>query len=94
MAVEIRYSGQVVEVASHRGTVTARAPSYEIDVASGILSGGGMPYTGSYEATPTMAEQVLPTRSKTMRDDVTVHAIPFTQTSNPSGGYTAIIAAS
>ena len=94
MAVEIRYSGQVVEVASHKGTVTARAPSYLVDVVSGVLYGEGIPYTGSYEATPTMSEQVLPTRSKTMRDDVTVHAIPVTQTTNPSGGYTAIIGGS
>lgn len=54
----------------------------------------GLPYTGEYEVTPTMGEQVLSTRSKTMRDDVTVHAIPYTQTTNESGGYTAIIAAS
>ena len=93
MAVEIRYSGQVVKAEQQRGSVTARSPSWKAEAKSGVLV-GGVPYDGSYEATPTMEEQVLHTRSKTMRDDVTVHAIPYTQTTNPSGGYTAIIAAS
>lgn len=93
MAVEIRHSGEVVTVVQQRGTVTARSPSYSVNVASGVLV-GGTPYTEAYEVTPTMAEQVLATRSKTMRDDLTVHAIPYTQTTNESGGYMAIIAAS
>jgi hypothetical protein len=90
MAVEIRHSGETVEVFSLKGTVEARSPSYGVDVVSGVLI-GGVPYEESYEVTPTMEEQVLQTRSKTMRDDVTVHSIPYTKTSNPSGGYTAII---
>lgn len=93
MAVEIRHSGETVEVKSLKGTVEARSPSYRVEAKSGILV-GETPYTEAYEVTPTMGEQVLPTRSKTMRDDVTVHAIPYTQTTNESGGYTAIIAAS
>lgn len=93
MAVEIRHSGETIVVRSRAGIVAVASPSWRIGISSGVLV-GGTPYTGSYEVTPTMAEQVLPTRSKTMRDDVTVHAVPFTQTSNPSGGYTAIIAAS
>lgn len=93
MAVEIRYSGQVVEVASARGTVTARSPSYKVDVVSGLLSGGGgMPYTGAYEVTPDADGEVLLTRAKTMRDDVTVHPIPYVETTNESGGYTVSIA--
>lgn len=93
MAVEIRHSGETVVVRSRIGLVSVISPAWRVGVSSGVLV-GGVPYAGSYEVTPTMAEQVLPTRSKTMRDDVTVHAVPFTQTSNPSGGYTAIIAAS
>lgn len=93
MPVVIRENGQTVTVRQGRGTVTVRSPSYKVSVTSGVLV-GGTPYEESYEVTPTMGEQVLPTRSKTMRDDVTVHAIPYTQTTNESGGYTAIIAAS
>ena len=87
MAVEIRYSGQVVSVQSMRGTVTARAPSYTAEAVSGVLS-GGVPFDGPYEVTPTSGEQVLPTRSKTMGDDLTVHAVPCSATSNDAGGYT------
>ena len=42
-------------------------------------------YEGPYEVTPTRSEQTLATRAKTMRDDVTVHEIPYYQTTNPYG---------
>lgn len=92
MAVEIRYSGQVVEVASRHGTVTARAPSYTVDVTSGVLSGGGMPYEGEYEVVPDADGTVLLTKLKTMQKNVTVHPIPYVETGNESGGYTVSIA--
>lgn len=91
MAVEIRYSGQVVVVASKRGTVTARAPSYEIDVSSGILSGGGMPYTGAYEAIPSWEQQVFPTAGRTMRNDFEVEGILKLEVDNEAGGLTLTI---
>ena len=91
MAVEIRYSGETVVVESPHGTVQARSPSYTVGVTSGVLV-GGLPYQESYEVTPTTGEQVLPTRQKTMRDDLTVHAIPYVETTNESGGYTVSIA--
>ena len=87
MAVEIRHSGETVEVFSLKGTVQARSPSYGVDVVSGVLI-GGVPYEESYEVTPTTGEQVLPTRSKTMREDLTVHAVPCSTTTNEAGGYT------
>lgn len=92
MAVEIRHSGQVVTVSSKRGTVTARSPSYSVEVASGVIVIGGDPYEGSYEVTPTADGQVLPTRAKTMTDDVTIHEIPYHSTTNDAGGYTISIA--
>lgn len=91
MAVEIRHSGQVVTVSSKSGTVTARSPSYGVTVASGVIA-GGIPYTDEYEVTPTTSEQVLPTRMKTMANDVTVHEIPYHSTTNDAGGYTVSIA--
>lgn len=90
MAIEIRHSGQVVTVSSKRGSVTARSPSYKVEAVSGAPL-DGIPYTENYDVTPTMREQVLPTRFKTMGNDVTIHAIPYTQTTNVAGGYTAII---
>ena len=84
MAIEIRHSGETVVVTSQRGVITVRAPSYAVSVESGVLV-GGIPYTDSYEVTPTTGEQVLPTRAKTMADDITVHAIPYMETSNEYG---------
>ena len=48
-------------------------------------------YTGEYEAIPMIEEQILPTKNKSMLDNFVVHEIPYFETSNPSGGYTAII---
>lgn len=84
MAVEIRHSGEVVTVVDSHGTVTARAPSYAVDAESGLLS-GGLPYTGAYEADALFREQVFPTRTKTMANDFTVHAINYTEAPNETG---------
>ena len=49
-------------------------------------------YDGAYEVTPkAFDETVLETERKLMRHDVTVREIPYYETSNLSGGYTAII---
>ena len=77
-----------------KANIIAKGSEKVVIKAVNPIASESAPYKGAYEVTPTMGEQVLPTRSKTMRDDVTVHAIPYTQTTNESGGYTAIIAAS
>lgn len=49
-------------------------------------------YTGEYEVTPqARSDVVLDTSGKLMTDDVTVFEIPYYETTNPAGGYTAII---
>lgn len=48
-------------------------------------------YTGAYEVYPAFNDQVLYTRNKLMRDDVTVHEIPVVSTSNVHGGITVVI---
>lgn len=48
-------------------------------------------YDGEYEITPSLDEQTLETANKTMLDDVTVHQIQITRTSNPEGGLTVLI---
>lgn len=54
--------------------------------------GAGLPfYDGEYEVDPRKVEQVLPTKHKSMRDDVTVNPIFYAETSNLSGGLTAVI---
>lgn len=52
---------------------------------------GGIPYDGAYEVTPTSYEQYLATENKTLKRDVTVHKVPYYETSNESGGYTISI---
>lgn len=55
-------------------------------------SGGTLPYyTGSYEVTPRKVEQVLGTKNKSMRDDVTINPITYSETTNPEGGKTVVI---
>ena len=42
-------------------------------------------YPGPYEVTPAVYEQSLGTARKMMRDDVTVHEIPYAEVSNVYG---------
>ena len=48
-------------------------------------------YSGPYDVTPRLTEQVLETNDKTMLDDVTIYQIPITYTSNPYDGKTVVI---
>lgn len=50
------------------------------------------PYTGSYEVTPKVDAQTLPTAQKLMTDNVQIHAIPIFEVSNTNGGETVYIA--
>lgn len=55
-------------------------------------SGGQLPwYNGDYVVDPRKVEQTLETKFKSMRDDVTVNPIFYAETSNLSGGLTAVI---
>lgn len=46
----------------------------------------GTPYEGDYVVIPKAdAATVLPTKDKTMQDDVTVQKIPYYETANPTG---------
>lgn len=94
MTIEIRHSGETVVVVSReKGTVEAiSGPSYSVEIFSGILTGGGDPYEGTYEIIPDADGQMLETRTKTMLDDVTVYPIPYQETSNEAGGLTVSIA--
>lgn len=56
-------------------------------------SGGTLPYyDGDYNVVPKVTSQVLSTKNKSMRNDVTVEEIPYSEVSNPQGGLTATIA--
>ena len=49
-------------------------------------------YEGPYAVTPAVNAQTLSTTDTVMVDDVTVAAIPYTETPNAAGGLTASIA--
>ena len=53
---------------------------------------GGEHYEGNYDITPKVEKQTMPTKKKVMLDDVTIHAIPFYEVSNHTGGNTIYIA--
>lgn len=48
-------------------------------------------YEGDYEVTPRVEDIILETKERSMQDDLTILAIPYYETTNLSGGYTAII---
>ena len=48
-------------------------------------------YDGAYEVIPNLSEQILNTTNKKMKDDVTIHATPYSEVSNDAGGYTLTI---
>lgn len=57
-----------------------------------IVNGlGADPYLGAYEVIPSTEDQVLRTKNKGMRDDVTVRSVPFHEMNNEQGGSTVII---
>ena len=63
----------------------------KVTVVADIIGGNVEEYKGSYEVTPRLQEQTLPTARKVMRDDVKINKIPITTVSNSSGGNTVII---
>lgn len=48
-------------------------------------------YDGDYDFTPTTYDQIAPTKSKILKDDILIKATPYAEVSNLSGGYTATI---
>lgn len=56
------------------------------EVVTRIDHGDYDEYQGAYEVTPlARTEQTLETANKLMTDDVTVHKVPYYETSNPYG---------
>ena len=48
-------------------------------------------YPGPYEMYPGMEDETLETNGKLMTDDVTLHAIPYTELGDDINGWTAYI---
>lgn len=66
----------------------------DFDVGLEYGQGGRLPdYHGSYEVIPKLVDQTLPTKDKSMTEDVVVKEVPVARVSNPSGGKTCTICA-
>ena len=48
-------------------------------------------YEGEYTITPSIEEQTMETKNKTMSEDVTILAIPYAEVTNNTGGMTVTI---
>lgn len=69
-------------------TLNVKPIETEITIDVGVVTqgGGALPYyRGDYEVTPKITEQTLPTKQKSMSDDVTIKPIPTNEVSNPYG---------
>lgn len=57
----------------------------------GVTAGGGEPYEGSYEVTPSQEEQILHTKKKQLLENVVVHPIPSNYGLITYNGYELLI---
>lgn len=65
----------------------------DFDIGVELGGGGRLPdYDGAYVITPKNWEDiVLPTKDKSMKDDLTVEKVPYEEVTNLGGGLTAVI---
>ena len=70
--------------------VTLDVPDISMEVSAGGES--KPPYEGDYTAVSDIHDLVrLPTKGRSMLDDVVIQPIPFYEVSNPQGGVTITI---
>lgn len=88
MAIKLRVQDNTVKLNAFGGD----GARFRVDGLVQVISGGDV-YEGPYEVTPrAYNEVVLDTMNKTMEADVTVHRVPYYETSNLFDGKTAYIA--
>ena len=63
-----------------------------VEIGGIIINNTDLPYyEGSYDVIPEIEAFILPVKNQAMRNDLIIHEIPYYETSNDKGGYTAII---
>lgn len=88
MAIKLRVKDNTVKLTAS----STNGARFRVDGLVQVISGGDL-YEGPYEVTPRAhSEIVLETKNKTMEDDVTVHKVPYYETTNLYDGKTAYIA--
>jgi hypothetical protein len=63
----------------------------EIDEIVEVINLEGDIFDGSYIYTPKFIQQIIETRNKTLKDNITLEAIEVARVSNTSGGKTVYI---
>lgn len=63
----------------------------DLDCSINIIEVQGDIFDGSYIYTPKFVEQIIPTRNKTLEDNITFEAIEVSRVTNPYGGKTVYI---
>lgn len=71
--------------------VTVEPIPSEYIIPNGTEEGKLPEYEGEYTITPSVKEQTMQTKNKTMTNDVTIKAIPYAEVTNNSGGSTVTI---
>lgn len=87
----IAQEGSLVGSVKMDGTLVGTIKSDGLLVGSLSISVDYKDYTGSYDITPKVDEQVMRTKDSHMTDDVTIKAIPYYNVGNTSGGSTVYI---
>lgn len=89
---EIALNGSVSAAQTLSGQLTSTSVlNAEISLPKVVGDVAVEVYDGDYVVTPEFAPKVLHTTHKYMQDDVTIHAIPYYEVTNPEGGTTVYI---
>lgn len=84
-------SGRVAKKAGVSGRVAASAQLAGTVGIGSVYRDNVDTYEGDYTVVPKVGPQVLETAHKQMREDVTVHAIPYAEVTNAANGTTVTI---
>lgn len=83
LSSELKITGRITPAGQKiKGTLT---PEGQTITGRVTTYGVPNPYLGPYDVTPKVEPQLLLTEGKTMREDLTVWGIPYTEVSNPNG---------
>ena len=72
-------------------TEFSSSDEFKLGFEAGMAPANCVPYEGSYEVTPAIEAQTLPTADRHMKEDLRVLEIPYFEVGNTQNGKTIII---
>ena len=84
LAEVVLYNGDVYEVITYEA-------EYQVSATVGYSTDETVPYTGEYTFVPTAEGFDIPTKKRTLYEDISITEIPYSSTDNESGGLTVSI---